>query len=149
MDKFILIQVITVILFLIVLWQENTKYIRIIISIILLVWLIYSIFFVVYINILFEGFMFFLSILAILKKDILKNKPINILDKLKIMYYRRQLYKMLKIKFDDDYDILMNIFDNENVVISVLSRMDEYNNDKKIMIKILLNINKMLKLKDL
>ena len=46
-------------------------------------------------------------------------------------------------------DILdAEIFENEDDVIKIMARFDEYDRDKQILIKILLNINKSLKIRD-
>ncbi len=87
------------------------------------------------------------SLLAIIKIDMLKNK--NPLSKLKLRRYRKKIEKLLQVNFVDDYDILLEIFESEDKVISVLSRFDEYDKDKQILIKILLNISKSLKIKDM
>ncbi len=88
------------------------------------------------------------SLLAIIKIDILKNKNISF-SKLKLRRYRKRIEKLLQVNFVDDYDILLEIFESEDKVISVLSRFDEYDKDRQILIKILLNISKSLKVKDI
>ena len=40
----------------------------------------------------------------------------------------------------------MDIFESEDNVLSVMSRLEEYDRDKQILIKILLNINKSIKI---
>lgn len=138
--------IIASILYAIVLWQENPKSIRIGTSIMLFMWVIYNLFVNAYIGVITEGIMFLSSILAIVKIDVLKNKSYGIFSRIKLSHYRRKMKKLLKIDFDDDYDVLVDIFESEDKALSVLSRFDEYDKDKQIMIKILLNINKMLKL---
>ncbi len=87
------------------------------------------------------------SLLAVIKIDILKNK--NPFTKLKLRRYQKQIKKLLQVNFTDDYDILLEIFESEDKVVGVLSRFDEYDKDKQILIKILLNISKSLKIRDL
>ena len=78
--------------------------------------------------------------------DILKKKKFT--NTLAIRHYRRKINKLLEVNFIDDYDILMEIFEKEDDVIKIMARFDEYDRDKQILIKILLNINKSLKIKD-
>ena len=73
----------------------------------------------------------------------------DIFNRLKVKHYQRKINKLLKVNFIDDYDILMEIFEKEEDVISIMSRFDEYDRDKQILIKILLNINKSLRVKDI
>ena len=140
--------IVSSIIYAIVLWQYNPKYIRIGSSIMLLMWCIYNVLVHAYVGVLSEGILFISSILAIIKIDVLKNKEIIPFSKFKLRRYRKKIKKLLKINFVDDYDILLEIFENENKVISIMSRFDEYDKDKQILIKILLNISKTLKIKD-
>ena len=129
-----------------VLWQDKERNIRIGSSIMLLSWLIYNLLVGAYVGALSEGIMFISSVLAIIKIDILKKKKFT--NKLAIRHYRRKINKLLEVNFIDDYDILMEIFEKEDDVIKIMARFDEYDRDKQILIKILLNINKSLKIKD-
>ena len=139
--------VISSVIYAIVLWQDNPKYIRIGTSIMLFMWCLYNLLVHAYVGALSEGVMFISSILGIIKIDILKNKRFS-LNKLKLRRYRKRIKKLLQVSFVDDYDILLEIFESEDKVISVLSRLDEYDKDKQILIKILLNINKTLRIKN-
>ena len=137
------------ILYAIALYQDKEKIIRIATSMMLLCWLIYNLFVHAYIGAITEGIMFLSSLLAILKIDILKRLPHHnesVIDKLKKNYYRNKVKGLIKVNFVDDYDILMDIFENEDNVLSVMSRLEEYDRDKQILIKILLNINKSIKI---
>jgi len=136
--------VISSVIYAIVLWQDNPKYIRIGTAFMLFMWVIYNLLVHAYVGALSEGIMFMSSLLAIIKIDVLKN---NIsFKKIKLRRYRRKVEKLLQVNFVDDYDILLEIFESEDKVISVLSRLDEYDKDKQILIKILLNISKSLKI---
>ena len=139
--------VISSVIYAIVLWQDNPKYIRIGTSIMLFMWCLYNLLVHAYVGALSEGIMFISSILGIIKIDILKSKRFS-LNKLKLRHYRKKLKQLLQVSFVDDYDILLEIFESEDKVISVLSRLDEYDKDKQILIKILLNINKTLRIKN-
>ena len=139
--------VISSVIYAIVLWQDNPKRIRIGTAIMLFMWMVYNLLVHAYVGALSEGIMFISSLLAIIKIDILKNN--NFISKLKLRRYRNRIEKLLQVNFVDDYDILLEIFESEDKVISVLSRFDEYDKDKQILIKILLNINKSLKVKDM
>ena len=109
----------------------------------ILSWLIYSLLIKYYIWSIFIGILFLLSIIGIIRIDILKkNKIKNIIS---IRHYRRKLNKLIKVNFVDDYDILKEIFESEDNVIKIMARFDEYDRDKQILIKILLNISKSLK----
>ena len=130
-----------------VLWQDNPKYIRIGTTFMLFMWCVYNLLVHAYVGALSEGIMCMSSLLAVIKIDILKNK--NPFTKLKLRRYRKEITKLLQVNFVDDYDILLEIFESEDKVVSVLSRFDEYDKDKQILIKILLNISKSLKIKDL
>lgn len=77
------------ILYSVVLWQENVKYIRIGTSIMILSWLIYNLSVGAYIGALVEGILFISSIAAIIKLDII-NKH------LKQSNSRKQIDKLLK-----------------------------------------------------
>ena len=70
------------------------------------------------------------------------------IKKLSIRHYRHKIIKLLEVNFIDDYDILKEIFENEDDVIKILARLDQYDQDRQILIKILLNISKQLKIKD-
>ena len=140
--------VIASVIYAIVLWQDNPKRIRIGTAFMLFMWMVYNLLVHAYVGALSEGIMFMSSILAIIKIDILKNKKLLLFNNIKLRRYRKQIKKVIKVNFIDDYDILMDIFENEDKVISVLSRFDEYDKDKQILIKILLNINKSLKIRD-
>ena len=137
--------VISSVIYAIVLWQDNPKLIRIGTTIMLGMWCIYNLLVHAYVGVLTEGIMCISSMLAIIKIDILKNKEI-IFNNFKLRRYRKDIKKLLQVNFTDDYDILLEIFENEDKVISVLSRFDEYDKDKQILIKILLNISKSLKI---
>lgn len=139
--------VISSVIYAIVLWQDNPKLIRIGTTIMLGMWCVYNLLVHAYVGALTEGIMCMSSILAIIKIDILKNR--KIFNNLKLRRYRRDIKKLLQVNFIDDYDILLEIFENEDKVVSVLSRFDEYDKDKQILIKILLNISKSLKIKDI
>ena len=139
--------VISSVIYAIVLWQDNPKLIRIGTTIMLAMWCVYNVLVHAYVGALSEGIMCMSSLLAIIKIDILKNKiPFN---KLKLRRYKREIKKLLQVNFVDDYDILLEIFESEDKVIGVLSRIDEYDKDRQILIKILLNISKSLRIKDL
>ena len=140
--------VISSVIYAIVLWQDNPKYIRIGTAIMLFMWCVYNLLVHAYVGALSEGIMFMSSLFAIIKIDILKNKKILSINKLKLRRYKKQVKKLLQVNFVDDYDILLEIFESEDKVISILSRFDEYDKDKQILIKILLNINKALKIKE-
>ena len=129
-----------------VLWQDKERNIRIGSSIMLLSWLIYNLLVGAYIGALSEGVMFISSLLAIIRIDILKKKKLS--NTIAIRHYRRKINKLLEVNFVDDYDILKEIFENEDDVIKIMARFDEYDRDKQILIKILLNINKSLKVRD-
>ena len=141
--------VVSSIIYAVVLWQDNPKRIRIGSSIMLLMWCIYNVLVHAYVGALSEGILFMSSLFAIIKIDILKNKKILSFNKLKLRHYRKKVKKLLQVNFVDDYDILLEIFESEDKVISILSRFDEYDKDKQILIKILLNISKSLKIKDI
>ena len=141
--------VVSSVVYAIVLWQDNSKNIRIGSSIMLFMWCIYNVLVHAYVGVLTEGILFMSSLLAIIKIDILKNKKVFSISKLKLRHYRKQVKKLLRVNFIDDYDILLEIFESEDKVISVLSRFEEYDKDKQILIKILLNISKSLKIKDI
>ncbi|MBP5683839.1 MAG: YgjV family protein [Bacilli bacterium] len=137
------------ILYAVALYQDKEKIIRISTSIMLFCWLIYNLFVHAYIGAITEGVMFLSSILAIIKIDVLKRLPHQretIVDKLKRKYYQGKVKELIKVNFVDDYDILMEIFESEDNVLSVMSRLEEYDRDKQILIKILLNINKSIKI---
>ena len=139
--------VISSVIYAIVLWQDNPKYIRIGTAFMLFMWMVYNLLVHAYVGALTEGIMCMSSLLAIIKIDILKNRVL--FNKLKLRRYRKRIKKLLQVNFVDDYDILLEIFESEDKVISVLSRLDEYDKDRQILIKILLNISKSLKIKDL
>ena len=137
------------ILYAFALYQDKEKIIRIATSIMLFCWLLYNLFVHAYVGAITEGVMFISSLLAILKIDILKRYPHHkesIIDKLKKNYYHNKVRQLIKVNFVDDYDILMDIFESEDNVLSVMSRLEEYDRDKQILIKILLNINKSIKI---
>lgn len=141
--------VVSSVIYAIVLWQDNPKHIRIGSSIMLLMWCVYNVLVHAYVGALTEGILFISSVLAIIKIDILKKKINNsFFNRLKLRRYQKKVKKMLQVNFIDDYDILLEIFESEDKVISILSRIDKYDKDKQILIKILLNINKSLKMKD-
>lgn len=140
--------IIASVIYAVVLWQDNPKKIRIGTAFMLFMWMVYNLLVHAYVGALSEGIMFMSSILAIIKIDVLKNKVIPF-NKLKLRRYRKEIKKLLQINFIDDYDILLEIFESEDKVVSVLSRFDEYDKDKQILIKILLNISKSLKMKDM
>ena len=129
-----------------VLWQDKERNIRIGSSIMLLCWLIYNLLVGAYVGAISEGIMFISSILAIIRIDILKKK--KLFNRITIRHYRHKINKLLEVNFVDDYDILKEIFENEDDVIKIMARFDEYDRDKQILIKILLNINKSLKIRD-
>lgn len=129
-----------------VLWQDKEKSIRIGSSFMLLSWVIYDVIVGAYVGAISDFIMFISAILAIIRIDILK-RP-SILGNLRVRHYQKKVGKLLEVNFVDDYDILMEIFENEDDVIKVMARFDEYDRDKQILMKILLNINKSLKVKD-
>ncbi len=142
-----LFPIISSVIYAIVLWQDNPKKIRMGTAFMLFMWMVYNLLVHAYVGALSEGIMFMSSILSIIKIDILKNKmPFK---KMKLRRYRRKIEKLIQVNFVDDYDVLLEIFESEDKVISVLSRFDEYDKDKQILIKILLNISKSLKINNL
>ena len=139
--------VISSVIYAIVLWQDNPKLIRIGTTIMLGMWCVYNLLVHAYVGVLTEGIMCISSLLAIIKIDILGNK--KVFNKIKLRRYRKEIKKILQVNFIDDYDILLEIFESEDKVVSVLSRFDEYDKDRQILIKILLNISKNLRIKDM
>lgn len=69
--------VVTSILYSVVLWQDNVKYIRIGTSIMILSWIIYNISVGAYVGAVVETILFISSVTAIIKLDILNGKSLN------------------------------------------------------------------------